>query len=151
MKQGFTLTELLIVVFIAGMLAAIALPQYSKSVERSRTVEVLSTARTIVDAMNRAFLTNPNVWPTTKQFLDVQVGGGQWIDDSTFQTKDFVYDIGGGKSLEIDRISGGEKLYHLTIYNRFSEDKHGKSICKSETDMGSYICKTLQDSGFEAR
>lgn len=149
MKQGFTLTELLIVVFIAGMLAAIALPQYSKSVERSRTTEALSNARTIVDSMNRAFLTNPNIPPVTKDFLDVKIGGGTWVNNEQYETKDFVYYIGGGKYLEVHRVSAGEELYVLILFNRFDEDRHGQAVCHADTKMGAYICSTLRDVGYQ--
>jgi prepilin-type N-terminal cleavage/methylation domain-containing protein len=39
-SRGFTLIELMIVVFIIGVIAAIAVPAFSKYIKRSRTAEV---------------------------------------------------------------------------------------------------------------
>ena len=56
MKKAFTLIELLVVVLIIGILAAIALPQYTKAVKRSRGTQIVTLGRSLADAANRYYL-----------------------------------------------------------------------------------------------
>ena len=58
MKKGFTLIELLVVVLIIGILSAVALPQYTKTVEKSRVAEAKIQLKTISDALDRYTLAN---------------------------------------------------------------------------------------------
>ena len=59
MKKGFTLIELMIVIAIIGILAAVAIPMYSDYTKKSRTAEVQSNLAEIVK-MQIIFEEDPN-------------------------------------------------------------------------------------------
>ena len=56
MRKGFTLIELLVVVLIMGILASVAMPQYFKSVEKSRASEGIDVLSAIASAQERAYM-----------------------------------------------------------------------------------------------
>lgn len=73
-KQGFTLTELLVVVLIIGILSAVALPQYQKAVAKSRFTQMQTAAKSLKDAMEVYYMANgdyPNYWSE----LDIEYPG----------------------------------------------------------------------------
>lgn len=64
MQKGFTLIELMIVVAIIGILAAVALPAYQDYTKRSHVTEGLSLAGGAKSAVTEYYSSN-GVWPTS--------------------------------------------------------------------------------------
>ncbi|HGF7184985.1 TPA: pilin [Vibrio cholerae] len=111
LQQGFTLIELMIVVAVIGVLAAIAMPQYQKYVAKSEVASVLATltgSKTNVEA----YTVENGIFPKTgdeenlgvpKMPLGVAVFPASPTDDGGTISFTFTTVASGASSLTADR------------------------------------------------
>lgn len=78
--RGFTLIELLVVVLIIGILASVAMPQYTKAVEKSRAAGVIQKVKSLQNAVDMYLLAND--WPTVQFTHLSSISGRENLDIS---------------------------------------------------------------------
>ena len=71
-KKGFTLIEMLVVVLIIGVLAAIALPQYKLAVGKAKFATLKSAVKAVAEAEDRYFLIY-NKYTAELEKLDIDI------------------------------------------------------------------------------
>jgi type IV pilus assembly protein PilA len=64
-KKGFTLIELMIVVAIIGVLAAVAIPAYNGYIKKSRMTELANSMGAVGNAALEYFQSHADTWPVS--------------------------------------------------------------------------------------
>jgi len=139
-KLGFTLVELLAVVLIIGMLTAIGLPQYRKSVSRAEAMEAMVNLRTIFDAARRFRAANFTS-PMMLKGLDIAFFDADHNDTATFAIGRFDYEF------KTDRIEACRHNGNYCFYAYYNHPSQGKNTltCKRTSEGGKYdwLCEAI--------
>ncbi len=141
-KKAFTLIELLVVVLIIAILAAIALPQYNKSVEKARMVEVSSNIKAIKDSFARAQMGVYTGWLSFKD-LDITLpaaGTFSGQNGEYYRLNDMLYEGGVSRTGYFLYVSNGDS-YEGSLQINKNGNVESNSCWTNKTDKGRNFCK----------
>jgi len=108
MQQGFTLIELMIVVAIVGILAAIAIPAYQDYVARSQVAEGMATAGAVKTSIAE-FYQSQGAFPPAGRFNDNT--GGRYTASATHDANGVITVTLRGAS----PVNGSVQGYSFTL------------------------------------
>jgi len=144
---GFTLVELLVVVLIIGILAAVALPQYNLAVAKSRFAEVVLLTQDMKRQQEVFFMENSRYASDCVE-LNPDLPAGTFIksgdNDHLFFTGDEEKSIscsnGGGTRVGITAPNANLELW-LDHAERTPAQEKG--FCRAKTDLGHKLCAQM--------
>ena len=148
-KTGFTLIEILVVVLIIGILAALAVPQYQKAVIKSRATEAMTMLKAIGEAQEVYYLAHGH-YTTDLTELDIDVpsdkiepvdGDGKEIMQKYYAYR--CWSLGcGAESSQADWPSFELNFVHTNLARR------GKLSCRvhpseNKSELATSICSAM--------
>ena len=86
-QKGFTLIELMVVVIIVGILAAVAIPIYRSNIKKAAASEGAALLGAVLTAQKVYYAEN-NTYTTTKTNLNVETTGNKYFTDYTVSSAD---------------------------------------------------------------
>jgi len=145
LKSGFTLLELLVVVLIIGILAAVALPQYKYAVAKAKFIQLKTASKAILESQRRYMLLH-NEKSLDLSALDIDIEGGTYANNIHHNDR-INFDWGAcmlaGSNDNLYMIACYLNRFGITYYINFNSEqktccayaesgKVGKKLCQAE-------------------
>jgi type IV pilus assembly protein PilA len=121
LQKGFTLIELMIVIAIIGILAAIAIPAYQNYTVRAQVTEGLNLADGWKTAVAEYYAQN-GAWPTNAQLTAAGQGVtiGKYVTGLTAGTGTITITYGG--QANATALKAGQNILGMTAYTNANND-----------------------------
>ena len=143
-QKGFTLIELMIVVAIIGILAAVAIPQYQNYVSKSQVTRVMQETGSLKTVIETCLLEG--------RLAGIGDGSGEcdlgWTNSNLIGaiTDTAVQD---GLSVSIAEADGEDTFIEATFGGNAAASVAGDTLTWSRNDDGVWTCDTEVDERFQ--
>ena len=143
MKRGFTLIELLVVVLIIGILAAVAVPQYTKAVEKSRMAEAITLLGDVMKGEQIYRLDTGNFTPDLRKLV-IEMPGVSQADVDTIDTEYYTITLADEGARAIANRKGNAAAGPSLIFTIDSSGEIKRYCNDSASDVK--LCAGLRGS-----
>lgn len=151
--KGFSMVEVLVVVLIIGILAAVMVPGYEKAAEKSNVAEAAVGLRAIETAAREKFMTRKELFEIDSlEDIGLVLTSGEMDGDGQWVTKNWTFTISGDEeswAAQAVRNTGDYRLTSTIAPNSRNSGLIVNHQCNTgKKSVGRYICKHIASDGW---